>query len=152
MFRNTEDQRRKEGQAITNIIIAGHGTWPTAILRSIEMIGGDTENIECVEIGDIGGLDVISGMLEDKIQKLEGGDGILILLDLAGGSPFHAASRLYGRPDIEALAGVNVAMALEIAVHRREMSPKDLVGLGLEVGKLSMMDVFDTVEKQLKKR
>jgi len=51
---------------------------------------------------------------EEHIEKLDQGDGILILTDLFGATPSNIACELYKRNEAEVISGLNLPMLMRI--------------------------------------
>jgi len=97
------------------IIIAGHGTLPSALLATTELICGPLADIAAVELHPDQSPDGYAEALRAAI----GHDGrrVLVLCDLLGGTPFNVASAIARRsPRIVCVSGANLGMAIEAAL------------------------------------
>ena len=52
------------------------------------------------------------------VKELDGGDGVLILTDIYGGTPSNMASKLLIPGKVEAVAGVSVPMLIRVLTYR----------------------------------
>ena len=52
------------------------------------------------------------------VKELDGGDGVLILTDIYGGTPSNMASRLLIPGKVEAVAGVSLPMLIRVLTYR----------------------------------
>ena len=80
------------------------------------LITGITENVALVDFEADHSTDTLKANLHAAMDGLKDCDGILVLSDLAGGSPFNNASMCMAeRPDqrIEVVAGTNLPMIIE---------------------------------------
>ncbi len=107
------------------IIVTGHGQFATGLVSALKLLAGEPEALLAVdfEAGD----DI--GRLEEKLKAAieslggEACEGILVMTDLRGGSPFNVASRLsMEHPEVEVLTGTNLGMLVE-AYMARQMAP-----------------------------
>ncbi len=105
------------------IIVTGHGHFATGLVSALELLTGEPEALEAVdfEAGD----DI--GRLEEKLkaarESLGSSDGILVMTDLRGGSPFNVASRMSMEcPGLEVLTGTNLGMLVEVYMSRQMAS------------------------------
>jgi PTS system mannose-specific IIA component len=48
------------------------------------------------------------------VDKVEAGDGVIILTDMFGGTPSNLAISLMGREGLEVIAGVNLPMLIKL--------------------------------------
>ncbi|MBU3214509.1 mannose/fructose/sorbose PTS transporter subunit IIA [Clostridium estertheticum] len=132
------------------IIVGTHGSFSKQILRSAEMIFGMQENVSSVTFETGEGLDDLVEKYKNESEKLDCKDGILFLVDLFGGSPFNAASRIVTENDnMDVLTGINLPMLLEIYGSRGFSNLEELVSIGKRAGAegiKSLREVFSEPE------
>ena len=101
---------------MVGLLITGHGHFATGLGSSLRLITGNTENIEYVDFEADHSTETLAHNLNQAFDKLKDCDGVLVLSDLAGGSPFKTAVECkFARPDqkIEVIAGSNRPMLIE---------------------------------------
>lgn len=134
------------------IIVGTHGSFSKQILRSAEMIFGKQENVSSVTFETGEGLDDLVEKYKNESEKLDCKDGILFLVDLFGGSPFNAASRIVTENDnMDVLTGINLPMLLEIYGSREFSNLEELVSIGKKAGSegiKSLREVFSEPEDE----
>ncbi|MCB2305488.1 mannose/fructose/sorbose PTS transporter subunit IIA [Clostridium estertheticum] len=132
------------------IIVGTHGSFSKQILRSAEMIFGMQENVSSVTFETGEGLDDLVEKYKNESEKLDCKDGVLFLVDLFGGSPFNAASRIVTENDnMDVLTGINLPMLLEIYGSRGFSNLEELVSIGKRAGAegiKSLREVFSEPE------
>lgn len=107
------------------IILAGHKEMAVALKGAAEMIYGELDQLEAVRFEHGEGLDEVKAKLQAAEKKMDCSDGLLILLDLFGGTPMNAAAMTYGaRSDVRLIVGMNLPMIFE-AVEKRSGSDLD---------------------------
>ena len=97
------------------IVVTGHGLFAEGMHSSAKMIAGENENIKYVCFEDGMGLEELGEKLSAAYNELAGNDGIVVLSDLPGGSPFKTAVEVsMNHPDkqIVVLAGTNLPMII----------------------------------------
>ena len=97
------------------IVVTGHGLFAEGMHSSAVMIAGENENIKYVCFKDGMGLEELAEKLNAAYTELAGCDGIVVLSDLPGGSPFKTAVECsMAHPDkkIVVLAGTNLPMII----------------------------------------
>ncbi|AGK99172.1 PTS sugar transporter subunit IIA [Clostridium pasteurianum] len=100
---------------MTAIIIGTHGKFSQEILRSSEMIFGKQENVSAVTFEPGEGPDDLVKKYEKELEQLDLKQGVLFLVDLFGGSPFNAASRIVSEnKNMDIVTGINLPMLLEV--------------------------------------
>jgi mannose/fructose/sorbose-specific phosphotransferase system IIA component len=101
------------------IVLAAHGPLPEALLESADMILGDTENIFPLKLMPGDSLEGLIDSMRNAAQEMNTGQGVLILLDLFGGTPSNAAALITQQVEgVQAVSGVNVPMLLETLLAR----------------------------------
>lgn len=108
------------------VVIATHGEAAEQLRHSAEMIIGEQENLQCLTFlpGENG--DTLAEKMRDAIAQLDTSQGALFLVDLWGGTPFNAASKLAQELDgCEVVTGVNIPMLIETLMERDDTNDLD---------------------------
>ena len=95
------------------LIVTGHGHFADGLHTSAKMIAGEHENVKYVNFEDGMSTETLAELLSAAYNELAHCDGIVVLSDLPGGSPFKTAvevSMLHPDKKIEVLAGTNLPM------------------------------------------
>lgn len=133
------------------IIIGTHGNFSEQILKSAEMIFGKQENVSSVTFHPGEGPDDLVAKYKMELEKLDCKDGVLFLVDLFGGSPFNAASRIVTEeenPNIDIVAGINLPMLLEVYGARSFSSIKELVNTAKQAGNEGIKSLKEVLSEQ----
>jgi len=124
---------------MVGLLITGHGHFATGLGSSLKLITGNTENIVYVDFEADHSTDTLTENINKGLDELKDCDGVLVLSDLAGGSPFKSAVECkVARPDqaIEGLAGSNLPMLIEGSMAMAAFdSPLDMAQSLIETGK-----------------
>ncbi|MGL9731059.1 PTS sugar transporter subunit IIA [Enterococcus sp. DIV0756] len=95
-------------------ILASHGPFAKAALTSAEMIVGEQENVDVLEVGFDTTLDGMKGEIIKVIKKKET-EEYIIFCDILGGTPFNASIKvLHEFPNLSIVTGFNLPMLIEI--------------------------------------
>lgn len=100
------------------IIIASHGEFCRGILKSAEMFFPD--NLEQVAVcplymGD--DTEVYMKQLKTAIETVDSGDGVIVLVDLMGGTPSNVFATILSER-VQVITGMNFPMLLELLARR----------------------------------
>ena len=124
---------------MVGLLITGHGHFATGLGSSLKLITGNTENIVYVDFEADHSTDTLTENINKGLDELKDCDGVLVLSDLAGGSPFKSSVECkVARPDqaIEVLAGSNLPMLIEGSMAMAAFdSPLDMAQSLIETGK-----------------
>jgi PTS system N-acetylgalactosamine-specific IIA component len=102
------------------IIVTGHGRFSEGMLSSLTMIAGNTEALIGVNFLESESTeDLDKNLLSAYTELRKTCDGVIIVCDLYGGSPFKSAAMLsVEQENISVLAGINLASCLELIFAR----------------------------------
>lgn len=124
---------------MVGLLITGHGHFATGLGSSLKLITGNTENIVYVDFEADHSTETLTENINKGLDELKDCDGVLVLSDLAGGSPFKSAVECkVARPEqaIEVLAGSNLPMLIEGSMAMAAFdSPLDMAQSLIETGK-----------------
>jgi PTS system mannose-specific IIA component len=121
---------------MVGIIVSTHGSLSQELVKSAEMIFGPQENMGCVSFKPGEAAEVLISQYEELAKSLDCADGILLLVDIYGGSPFNAASLFALKSkNIEVIAGVNLPMLLEVFANKEGAAVSSLAYLAKGAGK-----------------
>lgn len=130
------------------IIIASHGKFAEGMYDAIKMFSGELENFSYISLLPDQDLKSFIEELENKIDKVDSGDGVVVFCDLLYGTPSNIASSLLKeekyKEKLEIISGINLATVLEYTNTRDEIFDRNKL---LEVGKSSIASVNDIIEK-----
>jgi PTS system N-acetylgalactosamine-specific IIA component len=97
------------------LVVTGHGQFAEGMHTSARMIAGENEHVKYVCFEEGMGLEELAEKLNAAYNELAGCDGIVVLSDLPGGSPFNTAVQCaMSHPDkkIVVLSGTNLPMII----------------------------------------
>lgn len=124
---------------MVGLLVTGHGHFATGLGSALQLIAGTADNLAFVDFEADHSTETLTENLNKALDGLKGCDGVLVLADLAGGSPFKAAVECkFARPDqnIEVVAGTNLSMLVEGFVMMGAFeSPKDMSDALIPAGK-----------------
>ena len=97
------------------LVVTGHGQFAEGLHTSARMIAGENEHVKYVCFEDGMSIEALAEKLNAAYAELSDCDGIVVLSDLPGGSPFKTAVECaFAHPEkkIEVLAGTNLPMII----------------------------------------
>lgn len=116
-------EREKPQIGMLGKLILSHGTLARELLEAVERISGCPAlgfKALCLEWSE--GLDSALTRVKRAIAEVDDGDGVLILVDMYGGTPCNLASRFRDGKTVEVIAGVNLPMVLRLACEPTKRS------------------------------
>ncbi len=107
------------GKKMLGIIVATHGHLAEELVNTCAMICGKPDNLKTVTLVPGEGPDDLITKYEKAISELGIDNGIIILNDLFGGSPYNAACRVAADNEkCGIVTGVNLPMLVEVINYR----------------------------------
>lgn len=96
---------------MNGVIVTTHGSFASGLYSTLKMIAGEFENIVIVEFKENNTLESVDERLKEAYEKLSDCKNILVLTDLAGGTPFNrSVMTLSDKENVRFLSGLNFAM------------------------------------------
>jgi mannose/fructose/sorbose-specific phosphotransferase system IIA component len=124
------------------VVLASHGELACAMLASAELIVGQQANVAAVCLEPDDSLESFNVRLCQAVDGAERGAGVLVLIDLFGGTPANAAAMGLCDREYSVVAGANLPMLLEVLMSRDSgLSVTELCQLALEAGRSAIVDV-----------
>ena len=125
------------------VLVATHGEIANGIFDAIDMIFGTQENFNIVSLKRGQDAESFGEELGERINELNSGDGVIVLVDLLGATPMNqSALNLYRSDKVEVITGVNLPMVVTATMERDCFSDiKELVEKIKNDGKDSVCSV-----------
>lgn len=125
------------------LLVTGHGHFATGLGSSLELIAGAQANVAYVDFEADHSIEILKDNLNKALDSLKEYDGVLVLSDLPGGSPFKTAVECkFERPDqtIEVLTGTNLPLLVASSTMTAVFdNPLDLAEAMIPEGKDSIV-------------
>lgn len=99
---------------MVGILILTHGQMADELLAAAQKITGTTDHFEALSLGWDDSLEQAHEQVEGAIERMDSGDGVLILTDIFGGTPSNVAMKFVDPGIVEVLSGVNLPMVVRL--------------------------------------
>ncbi|HHW02545.1 MAG TPA: PTS sugar transporter subunit IIA [Thermoanaerobacterales bacterium] len=140
------------------VLIVTHGDFGKELLKSAELIIGKQNRTMTLGLFHGDSVDSLKDNISKAIDELNEGDGVLIFVDLYGGSPSNAAAMNLKKnimdSKVECITGVNLPMILEALTMRASYTLSRLKEHCIEIGHLGIKDLYQQIyptEESIKK-
>src|SRR3989440_12379605 len=101
------------------VLIVTHGEIGTALLGSAgQILGGAPTQVLTLSVWRQDDPDDLVLRARELLERLDAGDGVLVLTDIFGATPGNVASRLLDDGRIEGVSGVSLPMLLRVLTGR----------------------------------
>jgi len=134
---------------LISILVVSHGALAEGLVDAMQMITGPQEQVAALGLAESEAPENLIDRIEEAIDTLDDGDGVLIMVDLYGATPFNSSSRLFMESDkqIEIVTGVNLPMLVEIVISREGQNLTDLVNHAYQSGMEGIKMLPDSIRK-----
>jgi PTS system mannose-specific IIA component len=96
-------------------LILTHGGLARELLAAATVISGHLSGFEALSLDWSDGFDDARAKVAAALERLDEGQGVLILTDMYGGTPCNIAMTFFQAGKFEVLTGVNLPMVLRLA-------------------------------------
>lgn len=103
---------------MVGIIVMTHGTLSEGIVDAAELITGPVTQVETLSLRREDNVNDLNAAFLAALDRVDTGDGVLVLADLLGGSPCNVASMNLREKSYRVLSGVNLPMFIEALSSR----------------------------------
>ena len=103
---------------MVGIIVMTHGALSEGIVDAAELITGHVTQVEALSLSREDNVNDLNAAFLAALDRVDTGDGVLVLTDLLGGSPCNVASMNLRERSYRVLSGVNLPMFIEALSSR----------------------------------
>ncbi|MDD4616211.1 MAG: PTS sugar transporter subunit IIA [Alphaproteobacteria bacterium] len=100
------------------IILVTHNDIGAELLKSVDSIVGPQKQVKAITIGMQEDMDSCRDHIFAAIKEVNSGDGVILLVDMFGGTPSNLAIASMPLGHAVVLAGVNLPMMIKLATVR----------------------------------
>jgi len=136
------------------ILVVTHGTMAEGIVDSLEMIMGNQEQLKALSFKPGDDINSLGEDIQNSIKILDTGEGVLVLVDLFGASPYNQAAmskKELPNNDYRLVTGVSLPMLIE-ACSQRHMGKVigEAYTVVIESAKDGVKEFFELLEERNK--
>lgn len=136
---------------MVSIVIGTHGRFSEEILKSAEMIFGKQDQVETVTFLPGEGVEDLDKKYKTILKKLNSQNEVLFMVDLFGGSPFNAASKIAAeKENMDVVTGVSLPMLLSVFENRTTKNLESVVSTIKNDAVLGIKSLRESLVKSFK--
>ena len=102
------------------MVLVTHGRLATEFIAALEHVVGAQEHIRAICIGPDDDMEQRRKDILDNIAAVDGGDGVVLLTDMFGGTPSNLAISVMDTAKVEVIAGINLPMLIKLVGLRND--------------------------------
>jgi PTS system mannose-specific IIA component len=130
------------GQKMIGIVIITMGNLGREFRAALEDVMGPQQQLEAIRIESDEDADAGRQRILQAIERVDKGDGALLVTDMFGATPANLAISAMSGPKIEVLSGVSLPMLVKVAkvrFDRNDATAQDVAALAQEAGQKYVM-------------
>ena len=116
------------------------------------VVGEDLKQFEAVSIAPTEGSEEIRKKIMAAIRRVDGGQGVLILTDMYGGTPSNISLSFLEEKKIEVTTGVNLPMLLKLATYETDMDLETLAAFITDYGQRNINLASEVLKKRVERK
>lgn len=117
------------------VLIITHYKLGEEMLQALRQIVPHAPRFHCVGIDPVQGVEEIRRAVAAGLDAADGGDGVLALTDMFGGTPSNIALSFLGGRRLEVVTGLNLPMLIKLATQKEAPPLEELAALLKETGR-----------------
>lgn len=124
------------------ILITTHGNLGKELIETSKLIMGEQKELYFCSLHQGDDYAAWREELEKVLIKIDTGKGVLVLVDLFGGSPSNSIALLLKKRNVNCITGANLPILIEALSNRDRVSTiEELVDCCVHIGKDSIFDL-----------
>ena len=93
---------------MVGVVVTGHGGFAAGMAANVKMLAGSDAELKAVDFADGMDVEVFEKQLAEAIDSYADCEAVLVLADIAGGTPYNRAAGLsMTRPKVRVISGLN---------------------------------------------
>lgn len=106
---------------MVGILLMTHAPLGQAFIAACNHVfRAETESLEAIDVVADQDLNEVQALAQAAIQRLDSGDGVLVITDIKGGTPANCCNKLADAGRVEVIAGISLPMLLRAITYRRD--------------------------------
>lgn len=120
---------------MVGIIVVSHGMFACEAVKSAAMLVGHGEKMASEGVLETDTPESFYKRVHKIVEEVDGGDGVIALVDLFGGTPNNTVFQLKREKNVRIITGFNLPMLIYAITERTEKTTQDeLVKALMSVG------------------
>jgi PTS system mannose-specific IIA component len=116
-------------------VIVTHYRLADEFLRALEMIVGEQNRFQAIGLDPSMPPEEMQGRIEKAVRAVDRGSGVLVLVDMFGGTPSNLCLSFLDEGHVEVVTGTNLPMLVKLAQLKEEMPIQEVAVLVRDYGR-----------------
>jgi len=138
---------------MVGVVVVTHCRLGEELIAAAQLVvGEEIRQFQAVSVDPKAGSDEIREKIVAAIRKVDGGQGVLILTDMYGGTPSNISLSFLEERKIEVITGVNLPMLLKMATSQSELPLGELAVFITDYGQRNINLASEVLKKRVDKK
>lgn len=129
------------------LVVVTHGRLAQELIAAVNHIVGVQENLVGISLFPDDDLDQKQAEITAALKQVDGGQGVILLTDMFGGTPSNLAIGAMDAPLREVLAGVNLPILVKLVELRHTGTLRDVAYAAREAGRKHIHVVSELLDQ-----
>ncbi len=116
------------------------------------VVGEELKQFQAVSVEPKDGSDAIREKIMAAIRRVDGGQGVLILTDMYGGTPSNISLSFLEEKRVEVITGVNLPMLLKLATSQDPLALDELAAFITDYGQRNINLASQVLKKRIERK
>ena len=140
-------------EKMVGVVVVTHCHLAEELIAAAELVvGEELKQFQSISIDPKEGSEEIREKIIAAIQKVDEGQGVLILTDMYGGTPSNISLSFLEEKKIEVITGVNLPMLLKLATYQNDMDLEALAIFITDYGQRNINLASEVLKKRFEKK
>jgi mannose PTS system EIIA component len=123
---------------MVGIVVVSHGKFAEALISSAQSLMGHIQRVRGVSIWPKDREKEVKQRIQEGIEEVNDGDGVVVLTDVLGGTPTNFSLSLVETEKVEVVTGVNLPMVMTLISYRKGRPLSEIAKLVTKSGRRSI--------------
>ncbi len=125
------------------VLIVTHYHLADEFLQALRLILGERENFVAIGLDPSTSPEQMRSRIDKAVRQVDRGEGLLVLVDMFGGTPSNLCLSLLEEDHIEVVTGLNLPMLVKVAQLKEPMPIREVAAMIRDYGRRNIRVASD---------
>jgi len=121
------------------LVLVTHGRLAEELRAAMEHVVGAQRGVATICIHAEDDVEQRRQDIRASIERVDSGDGVILLTDMFGGTPSNLAISMMDRPNVDVIAGANLPMLVKLAKIRGQQTLAECIDCAEAAGRRNIV-------------
>jgi PTS system mannose-specific IIA component len=134
---------------VIGVLILSHYRLADEFVAALRHIVGEVEHVRAIGLDPATAApEEMRAQIDKGIREIDGGRGVLVLVDMFGGTPSNIALSFLEEGRVEVVTGVNLPMLVKVARQKDGVSIHELAEIARDYGRRNISVASDLLSNR----